>query len=279
MTHRPGWGWEPAKRLDRVAHEVALAWDLRLGPRYDRAHYSFAAPAGDHAVLKLTPPEDDDAANDADALAFWDGRGAVRLLRRDPARHAMLIERCVPGHDASALDDREAIRVAIDVGRELWRRVPTGPFRDAGPAMAGWLRDLATRTDHPLLRIAAARFAAMTPRHEVLVHGDYHHHNLLRHAGRWLAIDPKPFIADPEFDVATLLWNPLQLTLTPDGTERRIAQLAAGGLDAGRIRDWAVVRGTQLGLPLERGQDEASVRQLRVARWLVERETTSATAS
>jgi streptomycin 6-kinase len=265
----PGWQWEPAKRLDRVAHEVALAWDLRLGPRYDWAHYSFAAPAGDHAVLKLTPPEDDDAAHDADALAFWNGRGAVRLLRRDPVRHAMLIERCVPGHDVSAMDDREAIRVALDVGRELWRPVTTGPFRPAGPAMAGWLRDLATRTGHPLLEVATARFATLTPRHEVLVHGDYHHHNLLRHAGRWLAIDPKPFIAEPEFDVVTLLWNPVQLALSPEITERRIAQLAAGGLDERRIRDWAVVRGTQLGLPLDPGQDEAGVRQLQVVRWLL----------
>jgi hypothetical protein len=84
--HGAGWQWEAAKRLDRVAHEVARDRDIPLGPRYQAARYSFAAPAGDDAVLKLTPAEDTDAESDADALAFWNGRGAARLLRPDRAR-------------------------------------------------------------------------------------------------------------------------------------------------------------------------------------------------
>ncbi len=267
--HGAGWQWEAAKRLDRVAHEVARDWDIRLGPRYKAARYSFAAPAGDDAVLKLTPAEDTDADHDADALAFWNGRGAVRLLKLDPARRAMLIERCVPGDDASTIGDEDAIRVALATGQMLWRPVGGGPFRRAGDEMARWLRDLGQRTDHPYVAEATRLFATMAPRHDVLVHGDYHHHNLLRQGGRWLAIDPKPLIAEPEFDVVTLLWNPLQLTLTPTLTERRIRQLAAAGLDERRIRDWAIVRGTQLGLPLDPGEDPSTARQISVVRWLL----------
>jgi streptomycin 6-kinase len=253
-----------------VAHQVASDWDIRLGPRYEGARYSFAAPAGQRAVLKITPAADTDADHDADALAFWDGRGAVRVLRRDDTRRAMLIGRCVPGDDLSTIDDDAAIRVALATGRELWRPVASGPFRRAADEMTRWLRELDGRTDHPYVAIATARFASMTPGHEVLVHGDYHHHNLLRHGDRWLAIDPKPLIAEPEFDVVTLLWNPLQLTLTGDITERRIRQFASAGLDERRIRDWAIVRGTQLGLPLRSDEDEATARQLSVVRWLLQ---------
>jgi streptomycin 6-kinase len=267
--HGPRWRWAPARGLDLVAAEIALDWGVRLGPRYEWARYSFAAPAGETAVLKITPVEDDEADHEADALAFWRGRGAVRLLRGDRSRRAMLIERCVPGHDASTIDDHEAIRVAIATGRELW--LPAGGvFRRAGDEMARWLRRLAERTDHPYAAIAAARFAAIGPRHDVLVHGDYHHHNLLRHAGRWLAIDPKPLIAEPEFDVVTLLWNPLQAIVTREVVERRIRQFAAAGLDERRVRDWAIIRGTQLGLPLDPGEDAATSRQLGVVRWLLE---------
>jgi len=268
--HGPGWQWEPAKALDRVAHEVSRDWGVRLGPRYEWARYSFAAPAGEHAVLKITPVEDDEADHEADALLFWRGRGAVRLLREDRFRRAMLIERCVPGHDASAIDDLEAIRAAIATGRELWRPADDRVFRPAGDEMTRWLRRLAERTDHPYVAIAAARFAAIRPRHDVLVHGDYHHHNLLRHAGRWLAIDPKPLIAEPEFDVVTLLWNPLHLVVTREVVERRIRQLTSAGLDGQRLRDWAIIRGTQLGLPLEPGEDAKTSRQLTVVRWLLE---------
>jgi streptomycin 6-kinase len=253
-----------------VAHEVAAEWGIPLGPRYESARYSFAAPAGDDAVLKVTPAEDTDADHDADALAFWNGRGAVRLLKRDRRRRAMLIERCLPGDDASTVDDEEAMRLAVAVGRQLWQPTTDGPFRRAGDEMTRWLRDLAERTGHPYVARAAALLDAMTPRHEILVHGDFHHHNLLRQADRWLAIDPKPLLAEPEFDVVTLLWNPLQLVLTPEITERRIRELAATGLDERRIRDWAIVRGTQLGLPLRPDEDEATARQLQVVRWLLD---------
>jgi streptomycin 6-kinase len=261
--------WPPAGKLDAIALTVARDWGISLGPRFPMARFSFAAPAGDNAVLKLTPPEDDEADHEGDALAFWDGRGAVRLLKRDTLRRALLIERCVPGHDASAIDDVEAIRVALEIGRQLWRPVSGGPFLRAGDVIARSLRGLADTTGHPYVPRAAAVLASMAPR-DVLVHGDYHHHNLLRHGEGWLAIDPKPLVGEPELDVVTLLWNPLGVTLTRELTERRIRQLAAGGLDERRIREWAIVRGTQLGLPLGAGEDEAASGQLRIAGWLLD---------
>jgi len=44
----------------------------------------------------------------------------------------MLIERCVPGDDASTIGDEDAIRVALATGRMLWRPVTGGPFRRGG---------------------------------------------------------------------------------------------------------------------------------------------------
>ena len=85
---REPWGMSPAlaARMERVAREVAADWGLVLGPRIGSGRYSYVAPAGDDAVLKVVPPEDDDADHIADALAFWDGAGAVRLPRHDEVR-------------------------------------------------------------------------------------------------------------------------------------------------------------------------------------------------
>ena len=33
----------------------------------------------------------------------------------------------------------------------------------------------------------------LPPGRDWLVHGDFHHHNVLRHEGRYVAIDPKPY--------------------------------------------------------------------------------------
>ena len=261
------------ERVPDLVEACVEEWRLRLGDPYVAGAAGHAVradlPDGTPAVLKLIFPHRE-GEHEAAALVLLDGDGAVRLLEHDAKRWAMLIERCVPGDDASSIDDDEAIRVAVATGRELWRAVAGRPFRRAADEVARWFRELEAKTDHPYLGIAAALYASMTPRHDVLVHGDYHHHNLLRHGDRWLAIDPKPLIAEPEFDVVTLLWNPLQRALTRELTERRIRQLASAGLDERRMRDWAIVRGAQLGLPLHPGEDEAASRQLSVVRWLLE---------
>ena len=254
-------------RLERIAAEIAAEWVLELGPRVTAARYSYVAPAGQDRVLKIVPAEDDESAHAADALALWNGDGAVRLLRHDRERHALLMERARPGHDASALEEREALRVAVEVGRRLWRTAEHGrPYQRIGERIPGWL-DAAG--PHELVDVARGVYATLSPRVDVLMHGDLHHHNLLRHGEAWVAIDPKPILGEPEWDVVTLLWNPIGHLPTRESVEGRIAALAASGLDAQRIRAWAIVRGVYLGLPLAAGEAEATVPQLRVARALL----------
>ncbi len=128
-TDVPGWMWPPARRLRTIASEVAADWGLMVGEPFERARYSFVAPAGEH-VIKIVPPEDTQSDHEADALEVWNGMGAVRLLRHDRARRAMLIERARPGTDASSLPDEDAIRIAVQVGRLLWRE-PGAQFASA----------------------------------------------------------------------------------------------------------------------------------------------------
>lgn len=70
---------------DLVAH-CREVWGLRLGEPYlaGAAGYTVRADLqdGTAAVLKLVYPHRE-AEHEADALADWDGNGAVRLLARD----------------------------------------------------------------------------------------------------------------------------------------------------------------------------------------------------
>ena len=76
------------EELARVAGEVASAWCLELGPPFALCSYSYVAPAGGGAVLKVASADDDESNDEADALALWNGNGAVRLLRCDRTRRA-----------------------------------------------------------------------------------------------------------------------------------------------------------------------------------------------
>ena len=263
------WGITPrvAERLRATAEEVAREWGVPLGERIAAGRFSFVAFAGEDAVLKVVPIEDDEADHEADALALLSGDGAVRLLRHDPARRAMLVERARPGFDASALSEYEAVRVAVGAAKKFWRPAARGrPFRWIGDLVPRWLDNAG---DHYLVRQAQEIYATMQPSDATLVHGDLHHHNLLSYGDRWVVIDPKPMVGDPEFDVPTFLWNPIGHLPTKESVERWIAAFADAGLDATLLRKWAIVRGTYQGLPLSRGLTAETSPQLRVVRALL----------
>jgi streptomycin 6-kinase len=225
-----------------TASEVALEWGLEVGPPFALSNVSYVAPAGD-AVLKVAWEGDTESLHEGDALELWDGDGAVRLLRR--SGRALLEERALPGDDLSELPDDEATAIAVDVASRLWRRVGS-PFRPVAPEVQRWLDD-AEREGSELVPLARDLFAELDPSADWLVHGDFHHHNILRHGDRFVAIDPKPYLADREYDVPSFLWNPRDNRMEDsDQTERRIAAFVAAGLDDFRIRAWTVIRGAYL---------------------------------
>jgi streptomycin 6-kinase len=230
---------------------VAAEWELALGPRFALARYSYVAAAGDGAVLKVTPPEDDEADEEAEALALWEGEGAVRLLRHDRARRALLVERARPGEDVSLLPEEDATAAAVDLGSKLWRPA-SEPFRWIGDHVPRWLDNA---EGHELVPLARTLYSRFEPRRDLLVHGDFHHHNILRSARGLLAIDPKPMLGEPEYDVPSFLWNPIPYRMKRDVTERRLEAFAAAGLDQERMRLWTVIRGAYLGAD----QDEIDV--------------------
>ena len=233
----------------RIAEEVAEEWGLALGEPFALSRYSYVAPVGDDAVLKVAWSGDDESLDEGDALALWDGNGAARLLRADKARRALLLERAVPGDDISKLPEAEAVAIAVGIATRLWVRAGE-PFRWVGDFVPGWI-DNAERIGgegSELIPLAREVYASLDVGREWLTHGDFHHHNILRHGDRFVAIDPKPYLADREYDLYSFLRNPLDYRMVDrDETERRIGAFAAAGLDEFKIRAWAVVRGSYLG--------------------------------
>ena len=60
-----------------------------------------------------------------------------------------------------------------------------------------------------------------------LAHGDFHHHNIVRQGDRYVAIDPKPYGAEREYDIPSFLWNPMDNAFDDRAKiENRIAAFA-----------------------------------------------------
>lgn len=244
MSDRPDLG-----PVELEARAAAAAWGVELGEPFALSRYSYVAPAGDDLVLKVIPPTDTESREDAYALELWAGEGAVRLVRRSDDARAYLMERARPGTDLAALSDVAALEIAVGVGRRIWR--PAGaPFQWIGDRVPGWL-DEAEREGGEgceLIPLARALYAALDVGRGTLVHGDFHHHNILRHGDGYVVIDSKAMLGEPEYDVPSFLWNPLGYEMTDaERTELRIAAFVAAGLDEARIRAWTAIRGAFLG--------------------------------
>jgi streptomycin 6-kinase len=224
----------------RTAEAVAAEWGLELGDPFELSYASYVAPAGDGRVLKVSWAGDDESLDEAAALELWGGDAAVRIIRSDAARRAILEERADPGTDLAGVQADDAIAVAVALGRALWR--PAGPpFRRVADFVPAWLENRPSELT-PLARELLADLDVGS----WLVHGDFHHHNVLRHHDRWIAIDPKPYLADREYDVYTWLHNPRSYVPNRDDVERRIARFVAAGLDDRKIRAWTIVRAAYL---------------------------------
>jgi streptomycin 6-kinase len=228
--------------LPRLAAECAEQWGIELEEPVDAPH-SLLVPAGD-VVLKLNAPSHFEADHEADALAWWDGAGAVRLVARDDDRRAFLCERCRPG--TQLWDVEREVQEAVVAGLLPKLRLDVDrphPFRLLADEAERWAEELPDRYEaggrpfeRTLLDAAVDVFRSVDRDAAALVNQDLHGGNVLRAEREpWLAIDPKPLVGEPEVTGVGLLRN------AEAGTARRWLDLLADlGLDRDRLRGWGV---------------------------------------
>ncbi|MBV5244986.1 aminoglycoside phosphotransferase family protein [Mycolicibacterium sp. PAM1] len=236
------------------ASAVMAAWSLQAdGQEYARTR-AYVAPVrtsdGQAATLKIAAPGPG-TAHEHLVLRRWDGHGAVRLLRADPHRRAILVERA-GRDDLTAAPDRRACEIVAQLYRRL--HVP------AMPQLSSLTEDVRRRTlaladlprSAPLPRrlveqaITLGRELTVEPAERVVLHGNLHYRNALA-ADRepWLAISPRPCNGDPPYELAPMLWHRFDDLAgnVRDGVRQRFHRLVDGaGFDEDRARAWTLVR-------------------------------------
>lgn len=238
--------------LPHLVAEVLGSWDLVVDGDAMTGHCALVLPVRGpegSAVLKLGWPHRE-ADGEHLALRAWDGHGAVRLLRADPRRSVLLLERLTT-EDLTDQWDEEAVAVVAG----LYADLHVAPLPQV-PALVPWVEEILSRPAAGGLPRRFVEQARSTLRSlgtlggERLLHGDLHYGNVLSDGTDWVAIDPKPVTGHPAWEVAPLLTN-------------RVEEMGTGA----SLR-WSVRRRVEIVCDVA-GLDDATVRAVSALRAVV----------
>ena len=205
--------------LPEIIGEIESRWRLKMKEPFPNLSYHYVAPCvcadGSEAVVKIGfPGEAATLFGEMKTLKFIDGRGADKLLRFDEKRYAMLLEKLAPGENLKTIcrnDAAKAVGIAVDAMRKFWRKPPE---KHDFPMLEKWF-DGFKRAEKinfapEYVSKAQAYFIELNSASEskVLLHGDFHHENILSATREpFLAIDPKGIVGNVGYDVSIFLIN------------------------------------------------------------------------
>jgi streptomycin 6-kinase len=240
------------ERVPELVAECVEEWELELGELYEAGAAGYAVRAGltdgTPAVLKLIYPHRE-AEHEADALELLGGNGAVRLLARDDARSAMLLERCAPGTALAESGGETALDVLVELLPKQWVRAGE-PFHTLAEEAAWWMDDLPDQWEQSGRAIErrlvdaavdALRSLSESQGEQVLLNQDLHGDNVLAAEREpWLVIDPKPLVGEREFAVAPIVRS-FELGPSKADVLYRLDRLTSElDLDRERARGWTI---------------------------------------
>jgi streptomycin 6-kinase len=265
------------ERVPELVAECVEEWQLELGEPYEAGAAGYAVRAaltdGTPTVLKLIYPHRE-AEHEADALELLAGNGAVRLLARDDARSAMLLERCEPGTALAENGGEKALDVLVELLPRHWVRAGE-PFHTLAEEAAWWIDDLPEQWEQSGRAIErrlvdtavdALGLLSESQGEQVLLNQDLHGDNVLAAEREpWLVIDPKPLLGEREFAVAPIVRS-FELGFSKADVLYRLDRLTSElGLDRERARGWTI--GQTMAWAFD---SDYSDEHLETVRWLLE---------
>ena len=257
------WGLTDVRPVPNLSYNFVAFALSGAGPQSERSR---------RVVLKMGVPNRE-FTSEMTALRLFNGNGACRLIDYEESKYWMLLERLQPGVMLATLEnDEEATHIAAEVMQKIWRSPAPAP----GASVEGG-------TTNTFLRSARAKFIKLSDwfdglkrlrgmfnggtgplgeklvtrversvkeffaedHQPVLMHGDFHHFNILSSERGWLIIDPKGVLGPACYEVGPLLMNPWRDLLRGKDyrrlTRRRIDILHEHlGFERARLREWGL---------------------------------------
>lgn len=252
-------------RLPEKIHELAKIWNLKNLKELNNlsCNYLLSCTQDDVPVVLKISIDTKSIQQEANALKIFSRNNYVKIL--DQQEGAILLEQALPGNSLKSYipeNDLQANQIAsqliLNFHETSTKQISLQPdFQKDFPHIKDWLEILDKNWNMPSPILKAARDfrndlllsakQLQTSYPSVLLHGDFHHDNILKHKNHWIIIDPKGVIGESAFEIPAFISNPISTLLHYTDTKvkltSRISQFShALNIDARRIVNWCFVR-------------------------------------
>jgi len=243
--------------LESINHLIAYAenrWRFSSLPPFELS-YNYVAPVifddASQAVLRLMIPGEE-CDHQIKTLTIYHGSPMCELMGSDAKKGILVLEKLIPGLTLRTVTQEDtSVKIAAELIREMSaKRIDSKhPF----PTTSKWQERLyeAAKVDFPegvkiqerIIRraIRLSYKLCSKSKNTYLLHGDFHHDNILLAGQRWKLIDPKGVIGEMACEVVPFLMN----NITIDDAEAKIKHRATQfaellDLDLNRIYGWGL---------------------------------------
>lgn len=232
-------------------------WALKNITPVENMSYNYVAKAirsDDQPIVFKIGFDKKAIVDEKQALTYFDGNAAIRLLDYDERYSALLLDQAIPGVTLKSLyptQEEFVIDCYVDTVKRLLSKSikSTYSFR----YIKDWLEALdkaqPNLIPNDLLQraIGLKNTLLSTMTKEFVLHGDLHHDNILQNNDMWIVIDPKGIVGEPEFEIAAFDFISIDEIKTDNEVrklfDRRLNLIAEKtNLSAERIKDWVFVR-------------------------------------
>lgn len=240
------------RKLPSLVVQCSVKWNLTGMTVFSNLTYNYVLAGtrnNAHIVLKLRCDRYA-LEKEVAALRAFQGPVCVKVIEYDQQLGALLLEQIIPGVSLSALvfdNDAQATTIAGHLIQQLHQAVPSDIFPTLEKIIPTF--DKESQELKPFIAHASMlkqQLLATQPQ-QVLLHGDFHHENILSQDNVWMVIDPEGIVGDPGYDLAVFIRNPLKLLVHQPHVsmliKNRIVNLATCiGYDTQRLYDWTYLQ-------------------------------------
>lgn len=191
--------------------------------------------------------------DEKETLEYFNGCGSIALLDYNEEFNALLLQQALPGITLKSHYPTKAdfvIETYASTVSNLHRPLVHKPF---DRHISDWLKALDNISSNQIPSKLLKRAITLrdkllaTLTREIILHGDLHQENVLEDRDKWLTIDPKGIIGEPEFEVAAFDFiHPTELEtklLIRQLFEERVQHISRHlNLDPQRVQEWVFVR-------------------------------------